>query len=174
MKLMTITIKAAFLDAPHVTADAIADSLIRDLSDGLYAEVAYTTERTERVVEHPDPDPDSEADVYGPWQETARERLDADEQMSTYEEKTRRREEVSTSENCCANVEARAEYAWEVMRHAEERGHVDDMASVVDVVTNLLHHAEAIGDDGGAVDDLLRVARTHWEAERHGGESHGE
>ena len=96
------------------------------------------------------------------------------EQISTYEEKTRQREEVSTSENCCATVEARVEYAWEVMRHAEERGHVDDMASVVDVVTNLLHHAEAIGDDGEAVDDLLRVARMHWAEERHGGESHGE
>ena len=28
MKLMTITIKAAFLDAPNETADGIADSLI--------------------------------------------------------------------------------------------------------------------------------------------------
>ena len=55
MKLMTITIKAAFLDAPSVTADGIADSLIRNLSDGLYAEVAFTTERTERTVDHPDP-----------------------------------------------------------------------------------------------------------------------
>ena len=95
--------------------------------------------------------------------------------MSTYEEKTRRREEVSTSENCCANVEARAEYAWEVMRHAEERGHVDDMGSVVDVVTNLLHHAEAIGGrrwSGGRSpargEDALGKPR------RHGGESHGE
>ena len=76
MKLVTITIKAAFLDAPNVTADGIADSLIRDLSDGLYAEVAYTTERTERTLDHPDPDPDSEADEYGPWQETAREAMD--------------------------------------------------------------------------------------------------
>ena len=91
--------------------------------------------------------------------------------MSTYEEKTRRREEVSTNENCCANVEARAEYAWEVMRHAEERGHVGDMASVVDVMTNLLHHADAIDQD---VNDLLRVTKMHWTAERHGGESHGE
>ena len=76
MKLMTITIKAAFLDAPNVTADGIASSLIRDLSDGLCAEVAYTTERTERVVEHPDPDADSETDEYEPWQEKAREQLD--------------------------------------------------------------------------------------------------
>ena len=74
MKLVTITIKAAFLDAPNVTADGIADSLIRDLSDGLYAEVAFTTERTEQVLEHPDPDP--EADNYDEWQETARAALD--------------------------------------------------------------------------------------------------
>ena len=76
MKLITITIKAAFLDAPNVTADGIADSLIRDLSDGLYAEVAYTTERTERTVDHPDPDPEAETDEYGQWQETARELMD--------------------------------------------------------------------------------------------------
>ena len=79
--------------------------------------------------------------------------------------------DVSTSENCCARVEARGGHGWEIMQHAESRGHVDDMASIVDVVSNLLHYAEESGED---VDDLLRVARMHWEAERHGGESHGE
>ena len=170
MKLMTIKIKAAFLDAPGVTADGIADSLIRYLSDGLCAEVAYTTERTEQDIEHPDPDPDSETDEYGPWQEKARDLLETFDQTMTT-----RLEEISTSQNCCARVEARAEYAREAMRHAEECGHVDDMASVVDVVTNLLHHAEATGDAGAyEADDILRVARMHWEAERHGGASHGE
>ena len=82
MKLMTITIQAAFLDAPNVTADGIADSLIRYLSDGLYCEVAYTTERTEHVVKHPDPDPDSERDEYGPWQEEARNAMDELSSMS--------------------------------------------------------------------------------------------
>ena len=77
MKLITISISAAFLDAPNVTADGIADSLIRNLSDGLCAEVAFTTDRTELVLEHPDPDPDAETDEYGPWQETARERLES-------------------------------------------------------------------------------------------------
>ena len=80
MKLMTITIKAAFLDAQNETADGIADSLIRHLSDGLYAEVAYTIERTEQHADHPDPDEDSETDEYGPWQEKARVLLEEGDQ----------------------------------------------------------------------------------------------
>ena len=75
MKLVTITIRMAFLDAEERSAEAVADSRVRYCSDGLSAEVCFTTRRTEGRLAHPDPDFESN-DGIDDWQERARAALE--------------------------------------------------------------------------------------------------
>ena len=78
MKLITVTLKMAFFDSDDATAENVADSLVRYGLDGLYAEVLFTSERSEREITCPDPDADQvDGDPFDTWQEKAREELNA-------------------------------------------------------------------------------------------------
>lgn len=78
MILMTITVQLAFLDDPTRRVDTIASEIVRYALDGLDAETAYTSERTEATIDVPDPilfnlnRPD---DPFEAWQERAREEM---------------------------------------------------------------------------------------------------
>lgn len=78
MKLITATVKMAFMDVDDVTEDTAAENLVNQALDGLGAEVAYTASRS--LVQ--DPTPDLDWDTAGnaeieAWQAKARAVLDA-------------------------------------------------------------------------------------------------
>jgi hypothetical protein len=74
MRLITITLQAAFRDWHDVSADAIADRLVEHLQN-LEADVAFTTRRDDRDVEAPE-ETDTDEQIQQ-WQEIAIEALDA-------------------------------------------------------------------------------------------------
>ena len=72
------------------------------------------------------------------------------------------KDELVSTQTCCNEVKKRVRAATESIQGA---------LNIVDVIADLLHLAEA---EGLGVDDILRLARFHWSAERHGGKDHGE
>jgi len=82
MKLITVTVKAAFPDTAGVTLDGVREVLFRGVSDGLEADVAFTEHGRELTITVPDPDydddarDDNEETSADRWQARAREELD--------------------------------------------------------------------------------------------------
>lgn len=78
MKIITITIKAAFQDGFGHGADAVAEQLVSHLRDGFGAEVTYTTKRDERSVPYPDPDESWTDRQLQRWQDQAHDEMERD------------------------------------------------------------------------------------------------
>lgn len=81
MVIVSITIKAAFLDHQFnpdtAVADLVAEGLVRYVRDGLDAEVTFTTLREERHLKADEVDYYEHDDKIEAWQEQAREEMEA-------------------------------------------------------------------------------------------------
>jgi hypothetical protein len=76
MRLISITIKAAFQDLAGYSADAVAEQLVTHLRDGFGADVAFTTDRTEQTNNFPDAAEHWTDAQLDQWQEFARLELE--------------------------------------------------------------------------------------------------
>jgi hypothetical protein len=77
MKIVTFTIKAAFMDLHFLDPETVADQIVRYLSDGLNAEVCFTTSRDVEHVDYPDLSDELAEGEIEAWQEKAREIMEA-------------------------------------------------------------------------------------------------
>ena len=80
MKLIKVTINLAFQDIIGATAEGVRETIIRHAVDGFEAEVAFSSDVMERVVDFPDPDfdDDNANEQIEAWQERASEELTAE------------------------------------------------------------------------------------------------
>ena len=79
MRLMVVTLQFAFHDIQDATVDAVTDSLVEYASDGLGAEIVFSTTRTQTDINISDPDfdnDDNEVDSFEAWQVEARKRME--------------------------------------------------------------------------------------------------
>jgi hypothetical protein len=76
MKLITFRVNLAFLDSLNVSAERVRGAIIENILDGMEAEVQFSSDVTERVVNYPDIDFDSDEGIAA-WQQRALSELEA-------------------------------------------------------------------------------------------------